>query len=174
MNQGKLILFLFSSVGLIINILTHIALHLDYNVQDSPISPSLLHIGIFLIFGSALILFTMENKNKVNKNDRRPGPRILSKISPKPLIVLTCVIFIYAILNFLFFMGSMPGLPTENDGRYTLSNHGKVIKEISFEEFKYYQRKEEIGRLGHWMWFYCAGLLFSYPFRKENLVDKNL
>ena len=170
MNQGKLILFLFSSLGLIISILTHIALHLDYNVQDSPVSPFLLHIGIFLTFAPALILFILENKNEVDENNRKPGLRILFKISPKPLILLTFIIYIYAILNFFLFMGSMPGSPTEKEGGYILSNHGKVIKEISFEEFKYYQRKEAIGFSGHWMVFYSAALLLSYPFRKKNLL----
>jgi hypothetical protein len=127
-------------------------------------------LGIFLTFAPALILFIFENKNLEDENGRRIGLKAVYLDSPKVLSIFVSIVYVYAILNFFLFMGSMPGVPTERDGKYILSNHGTVIKEISFEEYKYYQRKEAIGFSGHWMLFYSAALLLSYPFRKRREV----
>lgn len=165
----KNILFTFSCAGLILSILTHLALQLDVNIQDYPVSPYLLHIGIFLTFAPSLILFIIENKNEVDENGKKIGLRILYRDSPKFLKGLTFVVYLYAILNFFLFMSSMPGSPAKQGEKYILSNHGKVLREITFEEFKLYQRKETIGFSGHWMLFYAAAMLLSNPFRASRL-----
>jgi|JI9StandDraft_1071089.scaffolds.fasta_scaffold106018_1 hypothetical protein len=163
------ILFIFSCLGLIMSILTHFALQFGVNIQDYPVSPSLLHIGIFLTFAPSLILFMSKNKNETDEKGKKLGLRILYRDSPKVLIGLAFVIYLYAILNFFIFMGSMSGSPARQGEKYILSNHGKLIREITFEEFKLYQRKEAIGFSGHWMLFYAAAMLLSNPFRASRL-----
>lgn len=161
MKKIKLGLFFVSCLGLIVSILVHLGLRLDVNIQDYPVSPYILHLGIFLTFAPSLILFIFENKNSQDENGRQVGLKAVFSDSPKALSVFVSIIYIYAILNFLLFMGSMPGSPAERDGKYILSNHGTVIKEITFDEYKAYQRKEAIGFSGHWMLFYSAALLLS-------------
>ena len=165
----KSILFIFSCLGLIMSILTHLALQLDVNIQDYPVSPYLSHIGIFLTFAPSLILFMIENKNEVDESGKKLGLKILYRNSPKALVGFAFAVYLYAILNFFLFMGSMSGSPARQGEKYILSNHGKLIREITFEEFKLYQRKEAIGFSGHWMLFYAAAMLLSNPFRASRL-----
>ncbi len=170
MKNIKLGLFLFSCLGLIISILVHLGLRLDVNIQDYPVSPYILHLGIFITFAPSLILFIFENKNLQDENGRQVGVKAVFSDSPKALSIFVSIVYAYAILNFVLFMGSMPGAPTKQGEKYILSNHGTVIKEITFGEYKAYQRKEAIGFSGHWMLFYSAALLLSYPFRKKREV----
>ena len=88
------ILFIFSCLGLIMSILTHFALQFGVNIQDYPVIPSLLHIGIFLTFAPSLILFMSKNKNETDEKGKKLGLRILYRNSPKVLIGLTFIVYL--------------------------------------------------------------------------------
>lgn len=174
MKSARLGLFVLSAIGLVVSLVIHISLYFDINVQDLPISPFILHIGVFIVFIPSLIFLLIENNDKPDEDGRVNPLKTLYKESPKYLIGIVSILYIYAILNFILFMGTMEGGPSIRDGKYILSNHGNIIRELSFEEYQLYRRREVKGFSGHWMLFYSAALLLSNPFRKkkENLPAK--
>ena len=69
--------------------------------------------------------------------------------------------FAYALINFvLFIVLSKGGAAEERDGKYVLQNHGKVIRELSEEEYELQEAYVIRGFSGHWMIFYLVPALF--------------
>lgn len=71
------------------------------------------------------------------------------------------VCFVYGLLNFVIFMSlNEGGGPQIRDGKYVLTSHGKLIRELTEEE--YHQQRAYVvrGFSGHWMLFASASLTF--------------
>lgn len=169
-NKLKIGLFLLSALGLIFSFSIHIALFFDINVQDFRVSPFILHIGVFLVFIPSLLLYLLENRDSKDKDGRQNSIKKLYTESPKIIGVIVFLTYIYGIINFFTFMGTMPGGPAIQEGKYVLSNHGTVYKELTFEEYQFYRRLEVRGFSGHWMIFFSVALLLSNPFRKKEKI----
>ncbi len=170
MKNLKLGLFTLSAIGLFLSLLVHIPLFIGLNTQDSFINPFILHAGIFIVFIPSLFIFLTENKEKTDKEGRVNPMKTLYDESPKLLLGIVSIMYFYAIINFVIFIMTMNGSPSNHDGKYILNSHGTIIKELSYEEYKYYRRLEIKGFSGHWMLFYAAALLLSNPFRKNKKI----
>jgi len=60
----------------------------------------------------------------------------------------------YLVINFVVFIALMgSGSPEFSGGKFYLSNHGHVIREITESEFHRYEAYEVRGFSGHWMFF---------------------
>jgi hypothetical protein len=80
--------------------------------------------------------------------------------APRWLPWLTGLCFVYAFVNFgLFMVLSGGGGPKESGGKYYLSSHGRVVRELT--EAEYHQQRAYVvrGFSGHWMLFSSAALL---------------
>ena len=68
---------------------------------------------------------------------------------------------IYAALNFaLFNYNSEGGSPDIRDGHYVLHDHGKIIRELSEDEYHIQKAYVARGFSGHWMLFYLMPALY--------------
>jgi hypothetical protein len=93
-----------------------------------------LHIGIFVVW--VPMVFGLRNQELKNfqrspiSTGMSPFPflKMVLKSTPRWLILLAGVGFFYAIINFLLFLMSRPGVPDVRNGQYVLENHGKLIK----------------------------------------------
>jgi hypothetical protein len=78
------------------------------------------------------------------------------------------VVFGYFVLNFALFFVSSGGYSTEHNGNtYFISDHGKIVREISESEYK--TRETDVTRFfsAGWMAAYLPTLLYFAPRRSE-------
>jgi hypothetical protein len=125
-----------------------------------------LHIGIFVV--CIPMAFSARSLG-------RRGDYWLKLLALMPRWVLTVIIafFIYAFVNFgLFLILSEGGVPEELDGKYVLYSHGKVIRELTEEEFHLQQAYVIRGFSGHWMVFYLIpAVYFLYSRPRQRTMD---
>jgi hypothetical protein len=113
-----------------------------------------LHLGIFLVFAPGIAA-----ANRVKRGDRGSFASQFPH-APRWLIGMTGFLFVYALVNFAVFIFLMrDGSPTRReDGTYAVTDHGRVVREISAGEFHRRQGYVARGFSGHWMLFYSAAL----------------
>ena len=84
----------------------------------------------------------------------------LKNMAPQWLRVLTSVLIVYALINFVLWVAIDKGGPViERDGRHLIVSHGTVLSELSEAEYK-----EQHARLvrfvtGGWMSCFCVALV---------------
>ena len=143
--------------GLLISCAVHIASLIGINVSQHIPGIFLLHIGVFIVF----IPFVLASQKTLG---RRPSWSQLGAVFPTWSLLATCILMLYVLINFaLFSIATEGGSPSIVDGKYLLSNHGKLIRELSFAEFNAFKANEIRGFSGHWLLFYfvpCAYFLF--------------
>lgn len=76
----------------------------------------------------------------------------------------------YTLINFLLFLYLVKGgSPDIRDGQYVLHNHGKIIRELTAEEYATYKAYVLRGFSGHWLYFYFVSAVFYlFPIQKKN------
>jgi hypothetical protein len=76
--------------------------------------------------------------------------------------------FIYAFINFALFLGRMEGgSPEVRDGSYFLSDHGRIIRELTADQYHWLQVYIVRGFSGHWMFFLVLPYLY-FRFREPS------
>lgn len=61
--------------------------------------------------------------------------------------------FVYVLASAVFYFATHEGQAHVVDGKFALTSHGRVIREVSEPEFRDAQRLEVRGVSGHWMLF---------------------
>jgi hypothetical protein len=75
---------------------------------------------------------------------------------------LGAVLFIYALLNFALFAARTDGgNPDVREGRFVLLDHGRLVRELTREEYRAYRANELRGFSGHWVMFYYLPAAFG-------------
>lgn len=89
---------------------------------------------------------------------------------PKWVKYAVYVLGAYTIVNFLLFLYLVRGgYPDIRDGKYVLHNHGKIIRELTAEEYEMHKTYVVRGFSGHWLYFYfVSGVFYLFPARKKN------
>ena len=137
-----------AAIGFAASLLVHVAALQGVDVAAHISGVWLLHLGIFAVFIPLVLLFRRD------LGSRTSLLRIATAL-PRLVAILGAIIFVYAIINFMLFMAATEGgSPTIQDGRYLLLNHGKLIREISLEEYSAFKVNEVRGFSGHWLVFY--------------------
>jgi hypothetical protein len=91
----------------------------------------------------------------------QPSPDPVAGTVPLWLQIMTGVFFAYAFVNFAaFIILNEGGSPHARDGKFVLSSHGKVLRELSEEEYHRHQAYVVRGASGHWMLFASGSLMF--------------
>jgi len=82
---------------------------------------------------------------------------------------LSVVLFAYAFFNFFFtiFVLNEGGVPSELGGKKVIHNHGKIIRELTDEEYETHQAYGVRTFSGHWMIFYAVGMTVLCSRMKE-------
>jgi len=121
-----------------------------------------LHILIFPLFIPMLFLFRARGTEGRNALQSFFAPM------PKWVKYAFFALTAYTVINFLFFFyGAGGGSPDIRDGKYVLHNHGKIIRELTADEYRHYQTRTLRGFSGHWLYFYFVmGAFYLFPPRK--------
>jgi hypothetical protein len=150
------LLFYTAAIGFLLSLVAHFCTYLGINPQKQFPLVWILHLGIFVVFIPAV--FHM--KKHCNDNKKYSINNIDNffkgmQFAPVWMKVLCVVFSIYAFFNFLIFVSlTSKGSPDMVNGKYALSDHGKIVQYINREEYDKYQSYEVRGFSGHWMIFY--------------------
>jgi hypothetical protein len=138
--------------------------HLSAVFQLNIISPNSF---LFFVFHFCAIAVFAPNAIALAKKQNALGRNLKMKEiyggAPVWLTVLLIVCAVYALINFVWFINTMPYTVAENASGYYLHNHGSFIRSIIKEEYLYYQSIVTRGFSGHWIVFSCASMVMSYP-----------
>jgi hypothetical protein len=169
----KKFLFYFAVAGWTSGLLVHLLSLADIDVADKVPFVWILHIGVFVVWLPTILAL---RNNEELKAYRQPGMRnqrnplkffrILFRQTPTWLAILAIGGFVYAVVNFMMFMGSQPGVPDLKDGQYVLHNHGQLIRTLTEQEYQHYKANEVRGFSGHWLAFYGFAAAILFPFRQ--------
>jgi len=139
----------FTLTGLFASVLVHLLTFLGISAAEYVPWVWVLHLGIFV----AIIPLI--------------GMRDELTAAPPWARTVVAIAAVYAVVNFLLFLllvrGGSPGVV---DGKYVLSSHGHVIRELSEQEYHRQQACVLRGFSGHWMIFYLSPALYWW-YRKD-------
>ena len=155
------IIFLISVFGLAASMVAHFSTFFGVNPQRIFPGVWLLHVILFVVF-IPTIVYCGKDCKKVKREDHW---KVVTANAPGWMKWLTAFLFVYALFNFFFtiFVMNEGGGPGKIDGRKVLHDHGKIIRELTDEEYEQHQAYEVRTASGHWMVFYavCVTLLYS-------------
>lgn len=170
MNAKKEKIFFYVAVGGFISaLLAHLLSLLGVNLQDVFPPIFILHLIIFVVWIPAVLKLNNIKKEYKIKYGEYPKitPLNLRKFiphTPKILLMLPVFFLIYGAFSFFLFQITVEGGgPSIIDAKYVLSNHGDVIREITFAEYQKFQAAEIRFFSSLWLVFYSAASLMLYP-----------
>lgn len=88
---------------------------------------------------------------------------IIFKSTPSWLKYLAQFGFIYAVMNFIYFLATNNGTPELQNGVYSLQEHGNFIREISEQDYHLEKAKNLRGFSGHWIAFFGIATAILFP-----------
>jgi hypothetical protein len=138
---------------LIVSLVVHASTFLGIDPMARWPGVMFIHVAIFPPFIAAIYYAGRTGGPEQGRQDR------VFNSAPRWLRILTGLFFAYALVNFAVFMVLVEGGgPHERDGKYFLTSHGTVLRELS--EAEYHQQRAYVvrGFSGHWMLFSCAAL----------------
>ena len=170
----KITLFWFAVTGWLLGLLVHILSIFGVDVQTKIPYIWLLHLGIFVVWiPTILTLRKNQGIRAFESSDprKRMNPfgffKALCEQAPVWMVVIAAAGLFYAFVNFLLFMTMQNGTPAFKDGQYYLHNHGKLIRNITEQEYHYIKASMLRGFSGHWIAFYGIAAAVLYPFRQK-------
>jgi len=145
----------FAAAVLIVSLVVHVSTFLGIDPMAKWPGVMFIHLAIFPPFIAAICY-----ANRIGGPKQGYQDRVINS-APRWLQVLTGVFFAYALVNFASFMVlNEGGGPSERDGKYFLTSHGKVLRELSEAEYHRHQAYVVRGFSGHWMGFSSVALMF--------------
>jgi hypothetical protein len=146
------IIFYLALVGLLLSAAAHFSTYMGIDPQERFPYIWLLHIGIFIVWLPAVAVQGMLPRDE--KGRFKPF-----QFAPRWMQLLTGVAFVYALVNFAVFIFLISsGSPYKENGQYVLKDHGKLVRQITEQEYHQYRAYEVRGFSGHWMIFYLAAM----------------
>jgi len=176
----KIALFFVAVLGWIAGLTVHVLAIRGTDVEDTIPYIWILHVGIFFVWLPTILEM---RKNTELTSHRQSG--IMNKLTPIGLFkrilkdtpmwlrVIAIAGFFYALINFLQFMISQPGIPEIENGQYILQNRGKLIRTLTEEEYHFYKANVLRGFSGHWIFFYGMAAAVLFPFKRQPNQDTN-
>jgi hypothetical protein len=159
-------LFFIAVFGLVSSAVAHFSTFLGINPQRVFPPVWALHFLIFVVW--VPVVFSC--RKICTKNNQKDFWKIAMRNAPGWMKVLSVVLFAYAFFNFFFtiFILNEGGVPSELEGKKVIHSHGKVIRELTNEEYEAHQAYNVRTFSGHWMIFYAAGMTVLYSKMKGN------
>jgi hypothetical protein len=92
---------------------------------------------------------------------------------PASIMRFVPIFGLYIILNFIICINLLKaGGPEISNGKYVISSHGSVIREITFEDYKRYRAIEVRLFSGHWMAFLGISCVMMYIVGCEKIMNR--
>jgi hypothetical protein len=147
-------------IGLLLSLAVHLSALLHWGPPAQMGSYVFLHLGIFVVFVPMVFLMRWE------AGSGRMGLAQWRAMFPGWVFVLLVAVMVYTAVNFVLFMlGTEGGSAALRDGHYVLSDHGRVVREITQAEYLGFEANLVRGFSGHWLAFYFAAAAY-YLLRK--------
>jgi hypothetical protein len=158
----------FAATLLIVSLVVHVSTFLGIDPMAKWPGVMFIHLAIFPPFIAAI--YYAERTSRKG----REGQDKVFKSAPLWLRTLAGVFFAYALVNFaVFLILNEGGGPHERDGKYVLTSHGTVLRELSKAEYHRQQAYVVRGFSGHWMMFSCAALTMLVGTAKLHRHSRN-
>jgi len=167
----KNILFIVALLGLVLSLIAHGFAIFGIDILNTVPYLWVLHIGIFVVFFPAIIQVKRRAKLKNTSlfNLGFVKPLDIINVMPKPVVIMSGIFFLYAVMNFAIFVitseGKVPGVINEKLVIYSADK--RKVKEVTPEEYNRLEANIVRGFSGHWMFFYCVSMGIFYPRRGE-------
>lgn len=154
-------------IGLILSLLVHLLALIGANIVATFPLVWFLHLGIFLVI-IPLIFFEQKSLKTQSKF-------ALSKsMLPRSIEVSRKVLSVYLIVSFgVCIFLSDGGIPDIRDGKYILHNHGKLIRELTQNEYKTFLMNEMRFFSTFWIFFYFESFVRLQFWKVEKYFIKN-
>jgi hypothetical protein len=168
-------LFYFAITGWTLGLIVHLLSLADNDITDKVPFVWVLHIGILVVWIPVVLdlkkneeLKAFQQSGMMNRMNPVGFFKIIFKQTSAWLTVFAIGGFIYAFVNFMFFMASQNGTLGIEDGQYILHNHGQLIKTLTEQEYHHYRANEVRGFSGHWIAFYGLATAVLFPLNRQS------
>jgi hypothetical protein len=143
---------MFAAILLAVTIVVHASTFLSIDPMERWPGVMFLHLAVFPPFIAAIYY-----ASRACGGSKNVDPAVNS--SPQWLRRLTIGLFAYAFVNFaLFLFLNEGGSPQEREGKYLVTRHGKIVRELTEDEYHRHRAYVVRGFSGHWMFFFSASL----------------
>jgi len=145
-------------LGFTASLAVHLLTYRGYAISDTVPATWLLHLGVFVVWLPAVL--------KLNRAKR--GAEGLVQLLEYIPVWLLPIVMVFGQLIFVSGLVAMldtPGVATYRDGRYLLVNHGRVLRELSDDDFRRQNALRDRSFSAGWVIFYgiAAMVLFFLP-----------
>lgn len=118
-----------------------------------------LHVAVMIVAAPAVVIIGL-NKRQQSWSARWDD---VTKFVPRWMRVLTLLAFAYATFNFFHTIYlNQGGTPKVEDGRFLLTEHGRIIERLTTQEYRKHQAYELRRSSGHWLVFYWIASIVYY------------
>jgi hypothetical protein len=157
------LLFILASAGFFFSLVVHLSAFTGMFVDVFAFLSPVLHIGIFVVFLSALVSVTQSDSyEQLKKRGARRFRDLLTiMINPSPrwMKIAILVFLVYTIVNFvLYFIFREIGDAVNIAGEFVLIKDGEVVRQLSQREYWLHRSHIIRGYSGHWMFFYILSM----------------
>jgi hypothetical protein len=144
----------FTAAVLLVSLVVHVSTFLGIDPMEECPGVMFIHVAIFPPFIAAICY-----ANRIGGPKQGHQDRVIDS-APLWLRILAGVCFAYAFVNFaIFIVLAEGGVPHERDGKYFLTSHSTVLRELSEAEYHQQQAYVVRGFSGHWMLFSSGALM---------------
>lgn len=160
------VLFFLSAFCLVASALTHFSTFLGINPQRAFPPVWAFHVLLFVVWIPMVSLC----REICAGDNRKDYWKIATHYAPYWMKVLCIALLVYTFFNFFFtiFVLNEGGVPAKLNGKKVLHSHGRVIRELTDEEYEKHQAYSVRTFSGHWMLFYCVAMTVFYSRMRQN------
>jgi hypothetical protein len=154
-------------IGFILSLFVHLLSLFGVDVASIFKPIWFLHIGLFLVV-VPIIFFEQKSLSTLNKFARAKS------VLPRRISLSRKVLHVYAVVNFVIWVFlSEGGTPDIRDGKYILHNHGKLMRELTQNEYKLFLINKMRFFSGIWLVFYFESFAYLVYLRDKKEISAN-
>jgi hypothetical protein len=155
-----------AALGFLVSLAVHVYTYLGESLPHRFPPLWLLHVGVFFVFGPAVLVITRASKAGTLRN--------LLAGYPKAVIALAVLVHVYASAVGYASFTAMQGAVEDRPSGYALVNRGELIRELTEAEFLEARAIQTRGFSSVWLSFYGLSALFWLFLKPESTSTPNV
>lgn len=156
------LLVLLAASGFLFTLALHLVTFLSFDVEPLRPLAGLTFIGLFLVFAPLILL-----GSRAERRNAAAWTKTM-RYAPRWLNGALFVLFLYAAFNFFTMLNANSSAsPTVKDGKYVLTSHGAVVRELSASEYAQAVAYDMRLWTGHPLMFYAAACGYLLAMKRE-------
>jgi hypothetical protein len=146
-----------AAFGFLASLVVHVCALAGIALQEKSPAVLGLHLGIFAVVVPIMLVYSRNNGRKLLWN------HVIRHV-PGWIKSLVGALMLYAFFNFFFtlFVLNEGASASVIDGKKVLHNHGKVIRELSEDEYGKHKAYDARLFSGHWLLIYSVAAVLAY------------